>query len=76
MVLKEVIHEMRQLLAQLSEDLEKSVKGNRAASQRVRTGSIKFSQLSKVFRKESVAAEKGPKKAKKSSKKVLAKKKR
>ena len=76
MVLKETTNEIRLLLSQISEDLEKSAKGNRAASQRVRTGPIKFSHLAKLFRKESVAAEKGPKKAKKSSKKTSSKKKR
>lgn len=61
MALKETIFEMEQLLCELSRDLQKAAEGNHAAAQRVRTGSIKFTKISKVYRKESVAAEKGKK---------------
>jgi hypothetical protein len=64
---------VRQLLLELSCDLEKAAGGNRAAAQRVRTGSIKFTKISKAFRKESVAAEKGTKKGKKAPKKTTPK---
>jgi len=39
-------------------DLHKANKGNRAAAQRVRTGTIKLEKCAKMYRKESVAAEK------------------
>jgi hypothetical protein len=61
MALKDTVVQMRLLLSAMSHDLEKADHGNRAAAQRVRTGSIYFARLSKVFRKESVAAEKGKK---------------
>lgn len=73
MALKETINQMRQYLIELTQDLEKAADGNRAAAQRVRTGSIHFAKVTKTFRKESVAAERVPKKAKKSPKKVIAK---
>ena len=80
MALKETIHQMRQYLISLSHDLEKAAEGNRAAAQRVRTVSIHFAKVSKVFRKESIGAERAPKKAKKGVKKAgsktVAKKKR
>lgn len=73
MALKETIHAMRQHLIAMTQDLEKASGGNRAAAQRVRTRSIDFAKLSKVFRKESVAVEKGgakrPKALKKNRKK-------
>jgi len=70
MTLKDTITQVRQLLIELSHDLEKAAEGNRAAAQRVRTGSIKFAKISKEFRRESVAAERAPKKGKKTSKKA------
>lgn len=71
MALKETISAMRQHLIELSHDLEKAADGNRAAAQRVRTGSIKFSRTAKVFRKESILSEKGgSKRAKKIGKMV------
>jgi hypothetical protein len=57
MALKETISAMRQHLAELSENLEKAAEGNRAAAQRVRTGTIKFAKTAKDFRKESVDVE-------------------
>ena len=58
MSFKETVIEMRELLLQMSCDLEKAVKGNKTAAQRVRTASIAFSQVAKTFRKESIASEK------------------
>ena len=58
MVLKDTIHSMKRYLEELSHDLEKAALGNKSASQRVRTLTVKFAKLSKVYRKESVAAEK------------------
>jgi hypothetical protein len=68
MALKETISAMRQHLVRLVHNLEKAAGGNRAAAQRVRTESIKFAKTAKVFRKESVDAEKGGKKAKRGGK--------
>ena len=76
MALKETIQQVRELLAELSCDLEKAAEGNRAAAQRVRTGSVKFAKIAKVYRKESVTAEKGTQKGKKGAKKSPSKKKR
>lgn len=58
MALKDVMNKMNDYLANLTRDLVKATNGNKAASQRVRTGSIKFEKLAKMYRKESVAAEK------------------
>ena len=81
MALKDTVKKMERMLMDLAVDLKKaSEKGNRAASQRVRTGTIKFAKLSKQYRKESVAADKKGsgtklKKAKKTTRKKVAKKK-
>lgn len=75
MALKDVMNDMLQLLEGLIKDLSKSDKGNKAASQRVRTGSIKLEKVAKKYRKESIAAEKkGLFKKKPSAKKVAKKK--
>ncbi|MCB1108021.1 MAG: histone [Chlamydiia bacterium] len=81
MALKDTIKKMEAMLMDLAIDLKKSSeKGNRAAAQRVRTGTIKFAKLAKQFRKESIAdGKKGGgskrKKAKKTTRKKVAKKK-
>ena len=50
---------MEKMLRDLAVDLRKSAdKGNRAAAQRVRTGTVQFAKLAKLYRKESIAAEK------------------
>jgi len=58
MALKETIVQVRELLSEMCCDLEKAVKGNKMAAQRVRTASILFAKVAKVYRKESIAAEK------------------
>jgi hypothetical protein len=58
MSLVDTIKEMRALLAALTTDLEKAANGNKAASQRVRTGTIKLEKSAKRYRKESIKAEK------------------
>lgn len=81
MALKDTVKKMEEMLMDLAMDLRKaSEKGNRAASQRVRTGTIKFAKLAKQYRKESVTADKKGsgtkrKKAKKTTRKKVAKKK-
>ena len=58
MALNDTVRNMRELLAAISVDLEKAVGGNKAASQRVRTGTIRLEKTSKHYRKESISAEK------------------
>ena len=55
MALKDTIKKLEHLRSELSKDLHKAVKGNKAASQRVRTGTIKLEKTAKKYRKESVA---------------------
>lgn len=83
MSLKETINEMSKHLSCLIDDLEKVIKGNKAACQRVRTGTIRFGKVAKCFRKESISAEKSGSlkktkttKVKKSKAKKIAKKKK
>jgi hypothetical protein len=71
MALKDTVAMLKKLLGELCRDLEKAASGNKAASQRVRTGTIKLDKTAKIYRKESVAAEKkGGKAPKKSSTKA------
>ena len=75
MTLKRLIEELRKLMNQMIGDLEKTERGNKTAAQRVRTHSIQFGKAAKLFRKESLVAErkgllkKVPKARKGSSKK-------
>lgn len=74
MELRHTIDEMRNLLTQIIDDLEKADSGNKAASQRVRTGTVKLEKVAKYYRKESIQEEKHTKGDKKpSSKKPAAK---
>jgi len=67
---------MQAMIEEISKDLGKACeKGNKAASQRVRTNTIKFAKLAKQYRKESIACERGGKKSKKATKKKVARKK-
>lgn len=61
MALKDTIKHMRDLLHQITTDLPKSESGNKAASQRVRTGTVRLEKVAKLFRKESIKGEKGTK---------------
>jgi hypothetical protein len=58
MALKETIKHMKNLLTNIVEDLEKADGGNKAASQRVRTGTVKLEKVAKQYRKESIQSEK------------------
>ncbi len=62
MSLSETMGKLEHLLTCLTKDLGKVARGNRAAAQRVRVGTIHLEKVGKQFRKESVAAEKKPKK--------------
>ena len=71
MALKETIHTLKDLMCTMCDDLDKVSRGNKAAGQRVRTHSIKFAKLAKLFRKESVTSVK--KEGNKIKKKILLK---
>ena len=72
MALQQTVNEMRTLLSGIQSDLEKAVGGNKAASQRVRTGTVSLEKVAKRYRKESIVTEK---KTKGRSKPAAAKKK-
>jgi hypothetical protein len=78
MGLKETVSHLKSLLHQMDRDLDKGMGGNKAASQRVRIHSIKFSKIAKTYRKESLAQERkeAKKVAPKSKKKSRQSKKR
>lgn len=65
MALKETVKHLRDLLSHISHDLEKAENGNKAASQRVRTGTVKLEKIAKNYRKESIKTEKTTKGTKK-----------
>lgn len=58
MSLRDTMNSINQHINAIARDLTKVVKGNKAAAQRVRTATIRLEKVSKLFRKESVAAEK------------------
>ena len=58
MSIKDTYKHLKDLLAHITADLDKSENGNKAASQRVRTGTVKLEKIAKAFRKESIANEK------------------
>lgn len=58
--LSDITDFMHKLLSEVTTDLEKSSKGNKAASQRVRTGTVKLEKVAKMYRKESILSEKHP----------------
>ena len=74
MGLNETTKQLRDTLARVCSDLEKAASGNKAAGQRVRTGTIKLEKSAKNYRRESIQAEKSgtfpkrPSQQKKSSK--------
>lgn len=62
--LDNIVKYMQNLLSGITVDLEKSTKGNKAASQRVRTGTVKLEKVAKLYRKESIKSEKNQTKSK------------
>lgn len=62
MALTNTMGKLENLLTSITKDLTKVARGNKAAAQRVRVGTIHLEKVGKLFRKESVAAEKAPKK--------------
>ena len=73
MEFKEICKRLRDLLGHITHDLGKAEGGNKAASQRVRTGTVKLEKLAKNYRKESIVDEKRNKGSKKSAKKAVKK---
>jgi hypothetical protein len=49
--------ELAELLAALLEDVPKAMRGNKTAAQRIRTKSVKFAKVAKIWRKESLDME-------------------
>lgn len=64
---------MKDLLNNITNDLQKADGGNKAASQRVRTGTVKLEKVAKLYRKESIKTEKSTKGTKKTAKKSASK---
>ncbi len=58
MSLKDSYKTLKTLLESIQGDLDKAEAGNKAASQRVRTSTIRFEKVAKVYRKESIQADK------------------
>ncbi len=58
MAFKETAEQLQHFFAKLLQDLTKVQKGNKAAAQRVRVGTVSVAKLAKTFRKESIELEK------------------
>ena len=58
MAFKDNIKHLRDLLHNITSDLDKAENGNKAASQRVRTGTVRLEKVAKAYRKESIKSEK------------------
>jgi Histone H1-like protein Hc1 len=58
MAFKDTVKHLRDLLHGVTRDLDKAERGNKAASQRVRTGTVKLEKVAKLYRKESIKTEK------------------
>lgn len=77
MALSTTITHLKDLLHKIAQDIHKAEGGNKAASQRVRTNTVKLEKTAKTYRKESIHSEKankGKKPAKKSAHKPASKK--
>jgi hypothetical protein len=74
MAIKDTYKHMRDLLGCISQDLLKAEGGNKAASQRVRTGTVKLEKIAKLYRKESIKTERSSGGTKKAAKKTQHKK--
>lgn len=70
MAIKETCKHLKDLLTCIVHDLDKAEGGNKAASQRVRTGTVKLEKLAKHYRKESIKTEKATKGTRKPAKKA------
>lgn len=61
MALHTTINHMKDLLNRITQDLSKAEGGNKAASQRVRTNTVRLEKIGKTYRKESINTEKSSK---------------
>lgn len=73
MAIKDTYKHLKDLLLAITHDLDKAEGGNKAASQRVRTGTVKLEKVAKLFRKESIKSEKQTKGTKRPAKKSASK---
>ena len=74
MALKDTVKHMKDLLNTICHDLQKAEGGNKAASQRVRTSTVRLEKVAKSYRKESIRGEKTAPKKKSVKKAAPAKK--
>lgn len=72
MALKDTIKHLKDLLTNITSDMDKAEGGNKAASQRVRTGTVRLEKVAKAYRKESIKHEKTTKGTRKASSKKSA----
>jgi hypothetical protein len=56
MALMDTVETMKRMLTEMQMELEDVVRGNKAASKRVRKATLNFAKVAKIFRKESVEA--------------------
>jgi len=73
MAFKDTMQILKEHLEQVDRDLIKVAKGNKAASQRVRTATLRLEKIGKAFRKESLTLEKKGKPKKASRRKLKSK---
>lgn len=73
MALQSTVANLKDMLSQITQDIQKAEGGNKAAAQRVRTMTVKLEKVAKNYRKESIASEKNTK-DKKPARKTTAKK--
>lgn len=73
MALQSTVANLKEMLSQITQDIQKAEGGNKAAAQRVRTMTVKLEKVAKNYRKESIASEKHTK-DKKPARKTTAKK--
>lgn len=58
MPLSDVVDQLTALLEAISRDIPKMGRGNKTAAQRMRTATVRLEKVGKLFRKESLRAEK------------------
>ncbi len=73
MALHTTINTLKDLLNKITQDLHKAEGGNKAASQRVRTMTVRLEKIAKGYRKESIHSEKNTTKSPKKTAKKTAK---
>lgn len=69
MALVDTVGALETILTNVTKDLRKIGRGNKSAAQRIRVSTIRLEKLGKLFRKESMHAERASFKKKKAKKK-------